>query len=167
MEGGVGGEVVDLVWIGAEVVELFGRAFPEPVFCLIRGELACFVELLELDDCVVLVAVLGLEEGAVEVVIFDIAEFLTADAADAIDGVVTAVTSGDNVGAGLVICSEEVAAVEVGWHFGSAEGEGGGGEIKARNEVMTHGAGFEGGVVAFNHTGNVEAAFVAKLFVAE
>ena len=159
--GGIRREIFDLVGVGGEVVEFFGGALSEPVGFLIRSEFSFFAKFFELEDGRALVAVLGLEHGAVGEVVPDVAELLGAHGADAVDGVVAAVAGGDDVGAGFVIGGEKVATVEVVGHLGSAEGEGSGGEVEAGDHVVSDGSGFERRVVAFDHAGDVDAAFVA------
>jgi len=163
----VGGEVVDLVRVYGEVVEFFFWAGAEPVLFLVRGEGASFVGFFELDEFVAVIAVLSLEEGAVSVVVTEVAEFVGADGADAVDGVVAAVAGANDVGDGFVVFSEEVLAVEVVWECDVGEGEGGGGDVEGVDEFVTDGACCKGGVVSFDDERDVDASFVAELFVAE
>ena len=164
---GIGGEVFYLEGVGRKVVEFFGGALTEPVCLLIRSELALFAEFFEFENGWAFVAILGLEHGAVGEEVPNVAELVGSHGADAIDGVVAAVAGRDDVGAGFVIGGEEVATIEVVGHPYSAEGEGGGGEVEAGDHVVSHSAGFEGGVVTFDHAGDMDAAFVAELLMAE
>ena len=166
-EGGVGGEVVDLEGVFGEVVEFLLGAEAEPELGLVVGEFSLFVEAVEVFDGGLFVAVLGLEHGAIRMVIADVAELVGADGADAVDGVVAAVPGGDDEFAGFVVFRKEVDAVEVVRDFHPGQGEGGGGDVEAEDEVLADGASFEGGVIALDHEGDVDTAFVAKLFVAE
>lgn len=64
-----------------------------------------------------------------------------------------------------MVFGKKVATVEVTGHLGSAECQGGRGEVKARDEVTADGSGFQGGMGPGNKAGNMDASFVTELLV--
>lgn len=162
-------EVINLCGIFDDIVEFFCGSFAEVDAFKVWGEGIVGVGFSDVDHEGSAVAVLGLEENAVEHVVAGVAVSVGADGANAVDGVVESVFGGAEELAWVVIGGEEVLCFVPFGDGDAGPGECGGGEVEGVDEVVADGAGFCADELcgAADDHGDVEAAFGGHLFVAD
>ena len=113
-----------------------------------------------------IIAILALHHDTVRVVIADIAHVLRPNRARHVDAVVAAITGSDDVFRGWEFRSEKISPFVIFRNLATCQRERGGGQIDQGDEVVDDFSLGDPRMLSGDHQRDVQAAFIAKLFVA-